>query len=158
MDCAKRVLRYVSGTLDYGIFYKRGARLQLEGFMDADWAGNASDWRSTSGFTFSLGSGAISWSSKKQPSVALSCTEAEYTAPAVADCEAVWLKRLLKDLNELVNKPTLIHCDNLSSIQLAKNLVFHAGTKHIEVHYHYNGERILAGNIDLQYVYQRAYG
>ena len=54
--------------------------------------------------------------------------------------------------NELVNKPILIHCDNLSSIQLTKNLVFHAQTKHIEVHYHYIHEHILAGDIDLQYV------
>ena len=152
MDCAKRVLRYVSGTLDYGIFYKQGVPLRLEGFTDADWAGNASDRRSTSGFMFSLGSGAISWISKKQPTVALSSTEAEYRAAAVAACEAVWLKRLLKDFNELVNKPILIHCDNLSSIQLAKNPVFHARTKHIEVHYHYIRERVLAGDIDLQYV------
>ena len=58
----------------------------------------------------------------------------------------------MKDFNELVNKPILIHCDNLSSIQLAKNPVFHARTKHIEVHYHYIRERVLAGDIDLQYV------
>ena len=93
---------------------------------------------------FSLGSGAISWISKKQPTVALSSTEAEYRAAVVAACDAVWLKRLLNDFNELVKKPILIHYDNLRSIQLAKNPVFHARTKHIKVHYHYIRERILA--------------
>ena len=99
MDFAKRVLCYVSGTLDYGIFYKRGVPLRLEDFTDVDLAGNTSDMRSTSGFMFSLGSGAISWSGKKQPTVTLSSTEAENRATTVVACEVVWLRRLLKDLN-----------------------------------------------------------
>ena len=112
MNCAKRVLRYVSGTLDYGIFYKRGVPLQLEAFTDANWAGNASDRRSTSGFMFSLRSVAISWSRKKQPTIALSSNEAEYRDTAVAAYAVVWLKRLLKDFNELANKPILMHYNN----------------------------------------------
>ena len=64
----------------------------------------------------------------------------------------IWLKRLLKDLNELVNEPIPIYCDNLNSIQLAQNPVFHARTRHIEVHYHYIQERIVARDIDLWYV------
>ena len=76
----------------------------------------------------------------------------DYRGATVVAREAVWLKRLLKDFNELVNKPILIQCDNLSSIQLAKNLVFHPRTKHIEVHDHYIHERILARVIDLQYI------
>ena len=101
---------------------------------------------------FSLGSGAISWSSKKLPTVALSSTEAEYRGADVAACEAIWLKRLLKDLGELVDAPIPVYCDNLSSIQLAKNLVFHTWTKHSEVQYHYIRERISAGDIDLLHV------
>ena len=84
--------------------------------------------------TRSLGSAAITWSSKKQQTVALSSTEAEYRGAAVATYEAIWLKRILKDLQEEVSDPTTIYCDNLNSIQLAKNPVFHARTKHIEVH------------------------
>ena len=137
LNCAKRVLRYVSGTMDQGILYKEGAAIRLEGYTDADWAGSVSDRRSTSGFVFSLGSGAVSWSSKKQPTVALSSTEAEYRGAAIATCEEIWLKRLLKDFNEPVDEPIRIYCDNQSSIQLARNSVFHAQTKHIEVHYHY---------------------
>ena len=80
-----------------------------------------------------LGNVAITWSSKKQLTVALSSTEAEYRGAAVATCEAIWLKSLLKDLQVEVSDPTTIYCDNLKSIQLAKNPVFHARTKHIEV-------------------------
>ena len=152
MDCAKRVLRYVSGTMDYGILYKTAMPIPLEGYTDANWAGNKVDRRSTSGFVFSLGSGAISWSSKKQPTVALSSTEAEYRGAAVAPCEAVWLKRILKDLGIPIKDPTSLYYDNMSSIYLARNLVFHVRTKHIEVHYHFIRERVLAGNVDLQHI------
>ena len=124
----------------------------MVGYSDADWAGNAADRRSTSGYAFSLGSAAIAWSTKKQPTVALSSTEAEYRGAAVATCEAIWLKRLLKDLQEEVSDPTTMYCDNLSNIQLAKIPVFHARTKHIEVHYHFVRERVLSGEVELQYV------
>jgi hypothetical protein len=126
--------------------------VQLAGYTDADWAGNAADRRSTSGYAFSIGSAAIAWSSKKQPTVALSSTEAEYRGAAVATCEAIWVKRLLKELHEEVSEPTVIYCDNLSSIQLAKNPVFHARTKHIEVHYHFVRERVLSGEVELKHV------
>jgi hypothetical protein len=126
--------------------------VQLAGYTDADWAGNAADHRSTSGYAFSIGSVAIAWSSKKQSIVALSSTEAEYRDAAVAMCEAIWVKRLLKDLHEEVSDLTVIYCDNLSSIQLAKNPVFHARTKHIEVHYHFVRERVLSGELELRHV------
>ncbi|MCO5563290.1 hypothetical protein L7F22_016929 [Adiantum nelumboides] len=101
---------------------------------------------------FSLGSAAITWSSKKQPTVALSSTEVEYRGAAVAACEVAWLELLLGDLGIQVQRPVVIHYDNLSSIQLAQNLVFHAKTKHIEVHYHFIRERVLDGSINLTYV------
>ncbi|MCO5553730.1 hypothetical protein L7F22_007256 [Adiantum nelumboides] len=101
---------------------------------------------------FSLGSAAITWSSKKQPTVALSSTEAEYRGGAVAACEVAWLELLLGDLRIQVQRPVVIHCDNLSSIQLARNPVFHARTKHIEVHYHFIRERFLDGSINLTFV------
>jgi hypothetical protein len=94
----------------------------------------------------------VAWSSKKQPTIALSSTEARCRGAAVATCEAIWLKRLLKDLHEEVSDPTVVQCDNLSSIQLAKNPVFHAQTKHIEVHYHFVRERVLSGEVELQHV------
>ena len=111
LQCAQRILRYVSGTKDWGLLYT-GTAAQLVGYTDADWVGNAADRRSTLGYAFSLGSAAITWINKKQSTVALSSTEAEYRGVAVATCEAIWLKRLLKDLQEEVSDPTTIYCDN----------------------------------------------
>ena len=138
--------------MDRGIFYKEGATIRLEGYTDVDWVGNVSDRRPTSGFVFSLGSGLISWSSKKQPTIALSRTEAKYRGAAIATCEVIWLKRLLKDFNESFNKPIRIYYNNQRSIQLAQNPFFHAQTKHIEVHYHYVREHIITRDIDLQHI------
>ena len=138
LDCAKRVLRYVSGTMDFGILYKSATPIRLEGYTDADWADYRADRRLTSGFVFSLGSGAISWSSKKQPTIiALSSTEAEYRSATVAAYEVVWLKRILKDLGVPIKDPILLYYDNMSNIHLARNPVFQAQTKHIEVHYYF---------------------
>ena len=103
LQCAQRVLWYISNTKDRGLLYRTGTATQLVGYTDVDWAGNAADRRSTSGYAFSLESAAIAWNSKKQPTVALSSTEAEYRGAAVATCEAIWLKRLLKDLQEEVS-------------------------------------------------------
>jgi hypothetical protein len=86
---------------------------------------------------FSFGSGAISWSSKKQPTVALSSTKVEYKGTIIVACEIIWLQKLLLDLEQLVDAHVVIYCDNISSILLANNPVYHARTKHIEVHYHF---------------------
>ena len=86
--------------MNSGILYKMAMPIQLEGYTVARWAGYKADRRSTSIFVFSLGSGAISWSSKKQPIVALSSTKAEYRGTTVASWQVVWLKRILKDLGE----------------------------------------------------------
>ncbi|MCO5601528.1 hypothetical protein L7F22_055650 [Adiantum nelumboides] len=102
-----------------------------------DWAGSATDRWSTIGFMFTLGSATITWTSKKQPTVALSSTEAEYRGVAIAAREVAWLCKLLMDLRLQVDKEVVLNCDNLSIIQLARNPVFHAWTKHIEVHYHF---------------------
>ena len=90
--------------------------------------------RSMSGYSFTLGSGAVSWSSKKQPTVALSSTEAEYRGAALAACEIDWLCTLLHSLDIVVDYAVVLYCDNMSSIKLSSNPVFHARTKHIEVH------------------------
>ena len=105
--------------MDYDIVYKSNAPIRLEGYTDADWAGYRADRRSTSGFVFSLGSGVISWSSKKQPTIALSSTEAEYRGATVAACKAVWLKRILRDLGIPIADPICVFCDNMNIIYLA---------------------------------------
>lgn len=97
-QAVKRILRYIKGTLALELTFK-GSLRALEGYTDADWAGDRDTRRSTSGFLFNLGSGAISWSSKSQPTVALSSCEAEYMGQTQAIKEAVWLKSLLDQLN-----------------------------------------------------------
>jgi hypothetical protein len=91
LDAMKRILRYIKHTLRCGTFYESKSQLQVHGYTDANWADNVSNRRSTSGFMFSFGSGAVSWSSKKQPTVALLSTEAKYRGVAIATCEVIWL-------------------------------------------------------------------
>jgi hypothetical protein len=98
----------------------------LHGFTDSDWMGSAMDWKSTSIYCFSLGSTMISWSSRKQGSVAQSTAEEEYIATSAAGREAVWLRKLLSDLFSSELEPTVIHCDNQSCIKLTENSVFYA--------------------------------
>lgn len=96
---AKRVLRYVKGTINFGMFYKKGGNEELIGYTDSDYAGDLNDRKSTSGYAFLMSLGAISWSSTKQPVVTLSTTEAEFIAAASSACQAVWLRRILERLS-----------------------------------------------------------
>ncbi|XP_016714718.1 secreted RxLR effector protein 161-like [Gossypium hirsutum] len=100
LKAAKRILRYLKGTLKFGVMFKSGGQLKLSGYSDSDWRGSIDDMRSTSGYLFSLGSGAFCWSSKKQQTVAQSTAEAEYIAATGAVSQAIWLRKLLCDLNE----------------------------------------------------------
>ena len=98
-----------------------------------------------------LGGKTISWSSKKQPTVALSSTKAEYKALSHATCEVVWLNKLLLDLQVHHDRFVLL-CDNMSSIYLAKNPMFHARSKHIEVQYHFVREKVLSKKVDIMHI------
>ncbi|MCO5568517.1 hypothetical protein L7F22_022216 [Adiantum nelumboides] len=137
--------------MDYALFYDVvDTQVQVHGYTDSNWA--SFDRRSTSGYMFSFGSAAITWSNKKQPIIALSSTEAEYRGATVTACEVAWLEMLLQDLEIQIQDPVVIYCDNLISIQLVRNPVFHACAKHIEVHNHSFRERFLDKDIDLAYV------
>ncbi|XP_028765324.1 uncharacterized protein LOC114723298 [Neltuma alba] len=149
LEAAKRILRYIKGSLEYGLLYKKNTKFVLEGFTDADWAGDTNDRHSTSGYCFNVGSAAVSWCSKKQDIVALSSTEAEYVAATMAAQECVWLKRLIKDILHEDEYTVEIKCDNESAIKLALNPVFHARTKHIEVRHHFIREKVLNEEIEL---------
>ncbi|XP_022875774.1 uncharacterized protein LOC111394250 [Olea europaea var. sylvestris] len=143
---AKRILRYLKGTKNQGIEFKKENNFNLVGYTDSDWAGSLVDRKSTSGYIFCLGTNIISWSSRKQRSIALSSAEAEYIAAADAACEAVWLRRILKDLMIEQQEPTTIHCDNMSAIAMTKNPVFHARSKHIELRHHFIRDLIDLGS------------
>ena len=124
----------------------------LHGYTDSDWMGSTVDRKSTSKYCFSLGSVIISWSSKKQGSIAQSTAEVEYIAASTASREAVWLRKLLSDLFRTELEPTVIHCDNQSCIKLTENPVFHDRSKHIEMRYHYIRDMIQRKVLSLQYV------
>jgi hypothetical protein len=104
--------------MNFGLLYTDKFDVQLAGFSDSDWAGNPDDRRSTTGYAFNIGSGVVSWRSKKRPTVSLSSTEAEYKAMASATCEAVWLRRILEDVREKQIEPTKVHCDNQSAVTI----------------------------------------
>jgi hypothetical protein len=97
---AKKVLRYLKGTMNFGLLCTDKFDVQLAGFSDSDWAGNPEDRRSTIGYAFNIGSGVVSWSNKKKPTVSLSSIEAEYKAFSKATCEEIWLMRILVDVEE----------------------------------------------------------
>ncbi|GKD43760.1 retrovirus-related pol polyprotein from transposon RE1 [Tanacetum coccineum] len=136
LGAAKRVLRYVKGSLDLGIMFERKKVVKLEGYADGDWAGSIDDSKSISGYIFTLGPGVFCWNSKKQSVVAQSSAEAEYIPVAGAVNHAIWIRKLLFDLNLTQEGPTMIFCDNKSAIAIAENPVQHGRTKHINVKYH----------------------
>ena len=146
----KRILRYLKATHTHGLLYKPGPT-QLSAFSDADYAGNPDTRHSTGGFCIYLGSNLISWSSKKQKTVSRSSAEAEYRQLAYTAAELSWLRSLFKDLHLYLVRPQ-IWCDNISSIALASNPVFHARTKHLEVDYHYVREQVVRGQLLVNYL------
>jgi hypothetical protein len=148
----KHVLRYVVRTVDFGLDYVRGDGVSLVGYTDSDWAGCATDRKSTSGCYFSLGSGLVSWFSRKQKSFTLSSVEAEYMAASQASCKAIWLRKMLVGLFGQEKSPTVIHCDNQSCIKLSENPVFHDRSKHIEIRYHFIRDWVHRGAVQLQYI------
>ena len=146
----KRILRYLKGTYNHGLLYKPG-NAQLIAYSDADYAGNPDTRHSTCGFCVYLGSNLVSWSSKKQKTVSRSSAEAKYRQLAYTAAELSWLRSLYKDLHLHLVQP-IIWCDNISSIALASNPVFHSRTKHLEVDYHYVREKVVRGQLLVNYV------
>ena len=143
---AKWLLRYVKGTLHFGILNNRSKDPRLSGYTDSNWAGSIDDRKSTYGYVFSLGTGAVAWTNKKQHAVALSSTKPKYWGVVKGACEAVWLRQILLYLQMQQTKPTPIFFDNQGVIKLAKNPVFHERTKLVEVHCHFNRQLVEDGS------------
>jgi len=133
----KRILRYLQGTANWCLDLSADPDAQLRGYCDADWANDPDTRCSVTGYVFSIGKGSITWSSKRQTTVALSTTEAEYMALSHAAREAIWLRQLLKELGFEQTKPTEIYSDNQGCIALVANPIHHARTKHIDVRHHF---------------------
>jgi histone deacetylase 1/2 len=151
-EAVKRILRYVKGTLQTGLQIRKSSSTGISIFTDADWAGCVDDRRSTGGFAVFVGPNLISWSSKKQPTVSRSSTEAEYKALANGAAEAIWIESLLKELGVARQRTPIIWCDNLGATYLTANPVFHARTKHIEIDFHFVRERVAAGELDVRFI------
>ena len=147
LQAAKSILRYIQGTAKYGIMYKRIEEFKLIEYTNGDWAGSFDDSKSTSGYVFHLGSGVISWASKKYPIIALSSAKVEYITMIGIAYQAIWMRRMLKDLGHKQQEATKLLYDNKSTITLSKNAIFHKRTKHIDTRYHYIRELINAREI-----------
>jgi hypothetical protein len=150
---AKGVLRYLAGTPSLGITFggSGDTSLELQGYCDADYAGDTDTRKSTTGYVFLLNSGAVSWQSKRQPTVAASTTEAEYMAAASAIKEALWLRKLLSDL-QLGSGTISIFADNQSAIKLLRNPIITGRAKHIDVMHHFARERVLRKEVKVSYI------
>ncbi|CAM8948316.1 unnamed protein product [Rhodiola kirilowii] len=128
----KRIIKYVCGTADFGIWYTKDTNPHLVCYCDADWAGNAEDRKSTSGGCFFLGNNLVSWFSKKQNSISLSTAEAEYIAAGSSYTQLLWMKPMLSEYG-VKQEEMILYCDNMSAISISKNPVQHSRTKHIDI-------------------------
>ena len=146
----KHGFRYLNGTIDEGITYNGNLGIKLECWSDANWGGEEGR-ESVSGFVFTLAGGAITYSSKKQGSVALSSTESEYMAILHTLKEQIWLLRFLKEIGYDISDQNIIYCDNQSAIALAHNPEHHARTKHIDIQYHFVRNYVEDGATRLEY-------
>ena len=147
----KRIFRYLKGSINFGLVYSKNKATECIGYSDADWAGDARDRKSTSGYCFYMNGALISWRSSKQPCVALSTAESEYVALSAATQEAIWLNRLLIDIYAKSNLPIIIHEDNQAAMCIAKNPTQHPKTKHISIKFHFIREHIEQNDIILKY-------
>ncbi|XP_072149570.1 secreted RxLR effector protein 161-like [Setaria viridis] len=147
----KRILRYLVHTPNLSLWYPKGSTFNLLGYFDLDYAGCKVDRKSTSGTCQFLGRSLVSWSSKKQNSIALSTAEAEYVAAGACCAQLLWMRLTLRDFScEFIKIPLL--CDNKSAIKLANNLVNHSRKKHIDIRYYFLRDHEAKGDIALSHV------
>ena len=151
LKAVKRILKYVKGSLNLGLWYGKQSDLDLIGYADADFAGDRMDRKSTSGTCQFLGGSLVSWSSRKQTSVALSTTEAEYVAAGSCCTQILWMIQSLNDY-EIRFRNVSIMCDNTSAIMISKNPVLQSRTKHIEIRHHFIRDHIEKCEIELIHI------
>ncbi|KAG7564133.1 Zinc finger CCHC-type [Arabidopsis suecica] len=146
----KQILRYLRGTLSYGLSFSRGAKQGLIGYSDNSHNVDEDDGKSTTGHIFYLGDCPITWCTKKQDTVALSSCEAEFMAATEAAKQAIWLQDLLGEVTGETIERVMLRIDNKSAIALAKNLVFHGRSKHINKRYHFIRECVENELVDVE--------
>jgi hypothetical protein len=151
LRAVKRILRYLVHTPKFGLWYPKGSTFDLIGYLDADWAMCKIDRKSTSGTYRFLGRSLVSSASKKQNSVALSTTEAEYIAAGHCCTQLLWMRQTLRDYGYRSTKVPLL-CDNESAIRMVDNPVEYSRTKHIAIRYHFLRDHQQRGDIEISYV------
>ncbi len=152
-----RILRYINGSKNLELIYRKrkielNRSIVINGYVDSDWAGDKEDRKSFSGHCFFVDSCLVSWKSKKQRSVALSTTEAEYIGIAEAVQEMDFLKMLFSEMRLKLHFPITIFNDNQGAICLTKNPEWKKRSKHIDIRYHYVRERVKNGILSLKYL------
>lgn len=151
----KRVLRYIRGSINLKLTYKTSEYCDavLNGYVDADWANDPIERKSVTGYVFKVFNSTVSWVSRKQPTVTLSTTEAEYVALATCACEGIWLQNLLEEMGvSIPNNAVLIHEDNQGCIFLCQNPGDFKRSKHIDVKYHFVRNKVSDGTLKIVYV------
>lgn len=151
---AKRILRYLKGTIDFCLVFHGGKTTQFEliGFTDADWAGCTIDRKSIGGYCFYINNNLISHRSRKQKTVALSTAESETHAAIEATKEAIWLRNILQELGYKQNLATTIFCDNQAAIALSRNPEFHSRSKHVDMQYQFLRQHVQLCTINLSFI------
>ena len=147
----KRILKYLKGTTNVGLWYPSHSPVHLIGYSDSDFAGCKLDRKSNSGTCHLLSSSLISWHSKKQACVTLSTAEAEYIVAGSCCAQILWLKQELADFGLKINKVPLM-CDNTSAINLTKNQIQHSRTKHIEIRHHFIRDHVNNGDCEVKFI------
>ncbi|XP_039001819.1 secreted RxLR effector protein 161-like [Hibiscus syriacus] len=148
----KRILRYLQGTIDFGLRFTPSSRMALTGFADANWGSDVDDRRSTSGFCIYFCGNLVSWSSRKQQVVARSTAEAEYRSVACAAAEMVWLQSLLGELHVVSHGKAILWCDNTSAVAVCANPVLHSKFKHVELDLFFVREMVAMGQLQVHEV------
>ncbi|XP_059591136.1 secreted RxLR effector protein 161-like [Vitis vinifera] len=149
---AKKVMRYLQGTKDYMLTYKRSEQLEVVGYSDSDYGGCLDSLKSTSGFVFMIANGAISWKSEKQSITASSTMEAKFVACFEASSHALWLRNFISWLGvvDSIAKPLRIYCDNTAAVFFSKNGKFSSGSKHMDLKYLVVKERVQKQQVSIE--------
>ncbi|KAK2451190.1 putative mitochondrial protein [Trifolium repens] len=151
LTTVKRIYRYLKGTTNLGLLYKKSLDNKLVGFCDADYAGDRIERKSTSGNCQFIGENLISWASKRQATIALSTAEAEYISAAKCCTQLLWMKYQLEDYN-IAESNIPLYCDNTAAIHLSKNRILHSRAKHIEIKHHFIRDHVQIGTINIQFI------
>jgi len=151
LSIVKRIFRYLKGTTNLGLLYRKSLDYKLVGFYDVDYAGDLIERKSTSGNYQFLGENLISKASNKQATIAMSRVEAEYISAASYCTQLLWMKHQLEDYQ--INPNSIpIYCDNTAAICLSKNPILHSRANHIEIKHHFIRDYVQKGILNIQFI------